>query len=358
MEKGDPGQAAGAEIAAETKMNPRKQAIPDISGQILAAGQNHLRFVRKEAHHRSGGKLHGKGGDGSEGGGDGDRIAQGQPCAVIFSGTDILGSQRRYRGEHGGGDEEQHTDDLLHDAYGGGIVQSPSVGEYGDHDKRDLDKAVLHTHGDPYFQKTAHDIASGPQIPPGEPQAAFAPQNKYKGHRHTDSLGQCGAQRGARSSQTEYADKEIVQRNIGGTGHGDKVHGAFGVAHAPKDGTDDVVCGDKGNADKADHEIGSGLRHGFRRCGHNGYDGGDRKQQHGGKGQRQRHKQCDGVADDGRSPLFFLCAHGLTDQDGGAHGEAHDHHGEHVHDLTAYGDGGGACDAVELSDDKQIGHSV
>ena len=49
---------------------------------------------------------------------------------------------------------------------------------------------------------------------------------------------------------------------------------------------------------------------------------------------------------------FFSRAHGLSNEDGGAHGKSHNHHGEHVHDLRTDGDGGSAGDTFKLADDK------
>ena len=183
-------------------------------------------------------------------------------------------------------------------------------------------------------------------------------EDHHQGYHHADGLGEGGAQGRTGGAQSHGADEQIVQGDVGHTGHGDEVHGAFGIAHSPEDGTDDVVGGDTGDADEADGQVGGGAGHGFLGGGHDGHDGAHQRQEDHHQGDGHRHEQRDGVADDGGGFLVVLGADGPPDADGGAHGQSHDHDGDHVHDLAAHRDGGGGGCALILADDEQVGHAV
>ena len=72
----------------------------------------------------------------------------------------------------------------------------------------------------------------------------------------------------------------------------------------------------------------------------------------------QGEEQGDRVADVDSRPLFVVGAHRLTNADGGAHGQAYDHDGEHMHDLRADGDSSSAGCPLELTDDEQVRHAI
>lgn len=55
---------------------------------------------------------------------------------------------------------------------------------------------------------------------------------------------------------------------------------------------------------------------------------------------------------------FFSSAYGSADHDRGTHGKTYDHHGQHMHNLTANRHGSGAVNAVELPNDEQIRHPI
>ena len=63
----------------------------------------------------------------------------------------------------------------------------------------------------------------------------------------------------------EHAHKEIVQPDIGGARHGDKIHGAFAVAKSTEDRADDVIRRDERNAEKADGQVCGGAADCFLR---------------------------------------------------------------------------------------------
>ena len=80
--------------------------------------------------------------------------------------------------------------------------------------------------------------------------------------------------------------------------------------------------------------------------------------QHYREHHRQGEEQGDRVADMDSRPLFVVGAHRLTNADGGAHGQAYDHDGEHMHDLRADGDSSSAGCPLELTDDEQVRHAI
>lgn len=179
-----------------------------------------------------------------------------------------------------------------------------------------------------------------------------------RGQYHAERLAEGGAQRRAGRAQGQRPHEQYVQPDIGRTGRRNEVHGAFGVAHAPEDGADDVVGNDEGQARKADAQVGLGAGLGCLRGGHEADDALGEGQHGQGEHGGGAHKQGDGVADVAVGLGPVLCAHGLADHHGGAHGQAHDHHREHVHHLAADGNGGGAVNLAIAADEKQVGHAV
>ena len=55
------------------------------------------------------------------------------------------------------------------------------------------------------------------------------------------------------------ADKQKIECDVNDACHADYVHGRARIAQAAKDGRENVVCGDKRNADKADTQVGGGA---------------------------------------------------------------------------------------------------
>lgn len=64
--------------------------------------------------------------------------------------TDVLGGEGGDGGEHGGGHQEQKADKLFHNAHRRRIVQPSAVGNNGNQEKGDLNKAVLKGHRNPH----------------------------------------------------------------------------------------------------------------------------------------------------------------------------------------------------------------
>ncbi len=148
MYKGNQGQSIGTEISAEAEMDSCKNTIPHISSHILSAKGNDLGaaclgLIHKQADKGLGGKLHHKRCRDSPHSGNQNRVAQCQTCPVMLSGADILGRKGRYRGKHGGGNQKHDSNQLFHNADCRRVIQSPLVGNDGNHNKGNLDKTFL-----------------------------------------------------------------------------------------------------------------------------------------------------------------------------------------------------------------------
>ncbi len=55
------------------------------------------------------------------------------------------------------------------------------------------------------------------------------------------------------------ANKQVVQYNIYSTGNRYKIHGAFGITQSAKYGTDNIICCNKRNPNKAYCQINNGF---------------------------------------------------------------------------------------------------
>ena len=148
MQKGQIRPAAGAEIAAEAKLDSRQKAIPHIASQILAAQAHHLTalrggYVRKQGHNRFRNKLYGYGNRQSQGGHHQNGVPQGLHSPLRLARANILRPQRRHGGQHGRRPQKQKSNDFFHNSHGGRVVQPAMVGDNGNQQKGNLNKAVL-----------------------------------------------------------------------------------------------------------------------------------------------------------------------------------------------------------------------
>ena len=363
MQKGKPRLPAGTEIAAEAEMDSRKQAVPHIAAQILPAQPHYLRPFRfgrvgKQPHNRLRRKLGQHAHAQAETGCDDHRVAQRLPCPFCPARADVLRAQGGHRRQHGGRDQKQKADDLFHNAYGGRIVKPPAVGDHGNDKEGNLDKAVLQGNGNPDFQKLPHHERPGRKVLQAYGNPAFFLCDHCQGDSHAHSLGQRGPQGCARRSHMKTAHKQIVQPDIGRAGHRDKIHGAFGIPHPAENGTDNIIGRDKRNPQKADRQIGDGSRHRFLWRGNNGYNWIDKQKQNRCQDNGHPKKQGDRIPDTRGHGFSVARAHGLPDGNGGAHGQPHDHHRQHVHDLGSHRHRRGAGNPFKLPDDEQVRHPV
>ena len=158
-------------------------------------------------------------------------------------------------------------------------------------------------------------------------------QNHNQRHNYADRLRKRSAKCCSGRTEAESTHKEIIQADVGGTGYGDKVHWAFAVAHTTEDGTDDVICCDKGNTDKADGQIFHRTVHSFCRSRQCRNDGAHQHQQNRHQYDGHRHKECHGIAHIFCRLSAVTRTDGLPDADGRSHRKPNDHHREHMHDL-------------------------
>lgn len=363
MQEGKPGFSAGAEITAEAEMDAREDAVPDISPHILTAQTDHLGSVRlsavsEEGDHRFGGELHHKDNESAEADGDQRGITKGEPCPLRFARADILRAEGGNSRQHGGWNQEQEADDFFHDPNRGRVVQPSPVSDDGDDDKGDLDQAVLHGDGNPDLQYFSHNRSGRPEIFFFYRQSSALPADDYKRDHDADRLGERGAQGGAGGAQAQDPHKYIIKPDVGGAGRGNKIHGTFAVPHSTENGADDIICRNKRDADKADGQVVYGSGNSSLWGGHHIDNRTDKYEEHDSKRNGQAHEQCDGVANAGRGSFFVFSAHSLPDRDGRTHGEADDHHRQHMHDLRSYRDGRRTGYSLKLPDDKKIRHAV
>ena len=196
------------------------------------------------------------------------------------------------------------------------------------------------------------------EIAPGYAHIRRMPTQRQQGGNHADGLRQRGAQRRARRAHAQRAHEQVIQRNVGRTGHGDKIHGALGIAHAAKNGADDIIRRNEGNAKEANGKIAHRALHGSLGRRHQAGNRARAQQQHRRQHQRQRGKQRHRIADTGSRFFVLLRADCLADGYGRAHGQPHHDDGEHMHHLTADGHRRGAGHALILPDNKQISHPI
>ena len=227
-------------------MNPGKNAVPDISPQILPAGTHHLgaaRFgrIHEQRNDRFCDKLHENLHEDAEAGGEHYGIPERFYGTLRLFCADILRSERRNGGEHGGGDEKEKTDDLFDDANRRRIVQSPVIGNDGDHDESHLDQTVLKGDRHADLQNFSHDRTAGLEIAFLGRDAGLSFFHYDKGDDYSDCLGKRGSESGAGRSHVKQTDEQVIQSDIGDARHGDEVHRAFGIAHAPEYRADDVI---------------------------------------------------------------------------------------------------------------------
>ena len=261
-------------------------------------------------------------------------------------------------GTHGTRHNEQKADHLLDQAHGGGVDQAAVVGDDGDEHKRHLDAAVLHGHGHADLKNAAEHLGLGAQVAALnvdvcatalEPHEREGNAGRLRGHR---------AERCAHGAEPHVADKQKVERDVDDACHANHVHRRARIAQPAKDGREDVVRGDKGNADKTDTQVGGGAIDRFGGCANECHDLRAQREQDGCQHHRDAHKQRDGVADSGLGAIEAARAHGVADDDRRPHGQAHERHGNDIERLRAVAHGGDAGGAAKLSHHVQVGHAV
>ena len=252
MQERQPGFSASIEISAETEMDTRKNAVPDISSQVLPVQPYHIRTtfgvsVRKQRYDGFRRKLNDDGGNHTEANSKQDRIPQCLNCPFRLLSTDILCAQRRNRRKHRGRDQEQKAHYFFNNTNCRRIVQAPVIGNDGNDDKSNLNQVILQGNGNTDFQNLPHYRAVGLEVGFLR-NDTLSLQNHSQGHNYADRLGYRCTQRCSGRTEAEHTYKKIVQADVGSTGYGDKVHRTFAVTHTAENGADNVIRRDKGNA--------------------------------------------------------------------------------------------------------------
>ena len=232
------------------------------------------------------------------------------------------------------------------------------VGDDGDKHKRHLDAAVLHGHRHADLKNAAEHLGLGTQVAALnvdvcatalEPHEREGNAGRLRGHR---------AERRAHGAESHVADKQKIKRDINDARHANHVHGRARIAQPAKDGRKNVVCGDKGNADKADTQVGGSAFDRFGRRANERHDLRAKREQDSGQHYRDTHKERDGVADGGLGAVEAAGTHGVADDDRRSHGQAHERHSDDIERLRAVAHGGDAGSAAKLPHHVQVGHTV
>lgn len=176
--------------------------------------------------------------------------------------------------------------------------------------------------------------------------------------RHRRGLRHDRRERCTRCAQLHWPHEEEVEQDVEGTGHGDEEHRIAAVTHAAENRAQDVVRDDEGDAGEADAEVREGSRDGLGRCRQQLNDR-LRESEQGTCGQHGDHREeGDRVSDGASDAVLVLCTDETPDHDGGAHGEADDHDGHHVHDLRTDRNRRDDIRAIEAARDEQIREPV
>ena len=232
------------------------------------------------------------------------------------------------------------------------------VGDDGDKHKRHLDAAVLHGHRYADLKNAAEHLGLGAQVAALEVNVRTAALEPHEREGHARRLRGYRAERRAHGAEPHVSDKQKVERDVDDACHADHVHRRARIAQAAKDGRKNVVRGDKGNADKADTQVGGSA---FDRLGRRANECHDLRaqcEQDGGQHHRDAHKERDGVADGYLGAVEAARAHGVTDDNRRSHGQAHERYSDDIERLRAVAHGGDAGGAAKLSHHVQVGHAV
>ena len=266
--------------------------------------------------------------------------------------------ERADGGAHGTRHNEQKADHLLDQAHGGGVDQPAVVGDDGDEHKRHLDAAVLHGHGHANLKDAAEHLGLGAQVATLNVYVRTAALEPYECEGNACRLRDHRAECRAHGAEPHVANEQKVECDVDSARHADHVHGRARIAQAAKDSRKDVVCGDARNADKANAQVGGSALDRFGRRADERHDLRAQREQERGQHHRDAHKERDGVADGGLGAIEAARAHGVADDDGRSHGQAHERHGNDIERLCAVAHGGDAGGAAKLSDKVQVGHAV
>lgn len=171
------------------------------------------------------------------------------------------------------------------------------VGDDGDEHKRHLDAAVLHGHGHANLKNAAEHLGLRAQVATLNVDMRAAALEPRKREGDACCLRNYRAECRAHGAEPHVADKQKIERDVDDARHADHIHGRARIAQTAEDGRKDVVRGDKGNADKADAQVGGRAFDCLGRRANERHDLRTQREQDCGQYHRDAHKQRDGITD-------------------------------------------------------------
>ena len=358
VDETDIGAPACGEEATEAEMDACEDAVDDIAMKILGPQRNHRRIGGEQTDNGACRQFHDDRYDNAVDDGDRGGVSQRLRRSLHPAGADVLRRDSGYRGQHGRRHQEQRADHLFDDADGGRIVQATVVGDDCDDDEGDLDASILDRRRYADAENAAEHGFIGlkiaePQLDPRAPAA-----NRHQRHDDADGLRQRGSQCRSRGAEPQPAHEQVVERDVAEACDRNEIHGAFRIAQPAEHRTDDVVRDDERDADIADGQVLRGPFDGFGGHADQRDDVANVQQQNDCQRQGDPREQRDDIADGLGSTVESVRADSTADGDSGAHGKAHNDHGEHIQHLAAVRYRRNAIDADELPGNEQIGHAI
>ena len=339
-------------------MDAGKNRVENIAAHIAGAGSDYCSVLGKKANKRRRHQPHQHRDQAAVHHRDGHGVFEHLTRTVALARTGVLRRECADGGAHGTRYNEQKADHLFDQAHGGGVDQAAMVGDDGDKHKRHLDAAVLHGHGHADLKDAAEHLGLGTQVATLNVDVRTAALKPHEREGNACRLGGYRAECRTHGAEPQVADKQKIERDVDDARHADHVHGRARIAQPAKNGREDVVCGDKRNADKADAQVGGGSFDclGWRpnKC----HDLWAQCEQDGCQHYRDTHKQRDGVADGGLGAIEAARAHGVADDNRRSHGQTHERHGNDIERLRAIAHGGDAGGTAKLPHHVQVGHAV
>ena len=81
---------------------------------------------------------------------------------------------------------------------------------HADHDKRNLDTAILYRHRNTDFQDLSQNISFDLKLPAGQMNPRLLPADCKQCHYDAEGLGQGGSKRSTHRSHSKVSNKQII----------------------------------------------------------------------------------------------------------------------------------------------------
>ena len=320
MRKADVALAVCSEKATKANVDAGKDRVENIAAHVAGAGRDHRGVFGKKAdkrrrhqphQHRDQAAVHYR---------DRHGVLEHLTRAVALARAGVLRRECADGSAHGTRHNEQKADHLLDQAHGGGVDEPSVVGDNGDKHKRHLDAAVLHGHRHADLKNAAEHLGLRAQVAALNVDVRAAALEPDEREGNAGRLGGYRAERRTHGAESHVADKQKIERDVDDARHANHVHGRARIAQAAKDGRENVVCGDKRNADKADTQVGGGAFDCLGRRANERHNLRTQCKQDSSQHHRDAHKERNGVADGGLGAVEATRTHGVADDDRRSHG--------------------------------------